>query len=86
MLPTALAVGEDKGAGSAGGGRAGGGRARPAATAAPSATGGRVGVRTSSGGSGDESSDMFVDQKQSPKVKFYNVNKGFRLRDLFIST
>jgi len=70
MLPTAPAVGKREGAGSggrAGSGRAGGGRAGLAATAAPSATGGRGGVRTSSGGSGDEVSDMFVDQNKAQK-------------------
>jgi hypothetical protein len=57
--------------GSAGGDSAGGDSAGPAAAAAASATGGRIGDRTSSGDGGAGDSDMFVDQKMSPRVKFY---------------
>ena len=70
MLPTVPAVGTAKrgagggGAGGGGAGRAGGGRAGAAAAAASSATGGRGGVRTSSGDGGAECSDMVVDQKK----------------------
>jgi hypothetical protein len=70
MLPTALAVGKRKRAGSsskAGSGKAGSDRAGLAATAALSATGGRGGVRTSSRGNSDKVLNMFVNQNKAQK-------------------